>query len=277
METDRRFIFRGEAAAAGGRISRPKDLVIDAGGASALTVAGGRSRGELGRTRFGEFASFRSASTFAEGVFDDRQQLREVTHGRVREDTLTTTTVVRAQVREIAVGADPTLRVELLQAALTARSPQASGEPAIKTSDLRIAGVDIGGHALIVDLDPELFERYDTRAKLLTAVEKPAFVRQKGASLLMGGASGRRYLMQADGTIYASVVREIRWKGRAFPGATIEHHRVRVPGFGRIFFGEIFVTAGSRRLTMMRLELGSPVGGFMAFDEVGTNGSWYPP
>lgn len=277
MESDRRFVFRGEAAAAGGRISRPKDLVIEAAGASSLTVAGGRSRGELGRTRFGEFASFRSASTSAEGVFDDRRQARELTYGRVREDSLTTTTTVRAEVHGLVVGADPALRVEQLRASLTARSPQASGEPSIKTSDLQITGVDIGGHALIVELDAELFERYDTKAKLLTAAEKPAFVRQKGASLLMGGATGRRYLMQADGTIYATVVREIRWKGRAFPGATIEHHRVRVPGFGRIYFGEIFVTAGSRRLTMLRLELGSPIGGFLAFDEVGTNGSWYPP
>ena len=83
-------------------------------------------------------------------------------------------------------------------------------------------------------------------------------------------------LVQADGTIYASVVRQIRWKGKPYPGATIDHHLVVVPNFGRIYFGEIFISVFSRRLTMLRLQLGSPVGGFAAFSEAESNGSWYP-
>jgi hypothetical protein len=280
MKIERRFVFRGGAAPVGGRISRPKDLVIESGGASALTITGGRSRGELGRTRFGEFASVGSATTFAEGLFDDRQQVRELTHHRVAEESLTTTTTVRAEVRAVVVGRSPALRVEQLRAALVAQSPRASGEPSIRTAELKIAGVDIGGYALIVDLNTELFEKHDTRSKLLTAADKPKFIRDHGPSLLVSrGADGqltRQFLAQSDGAIYASVVRQLRWKGKPYPGATIDHHVVTVPNFGRIFFGEIFVSSYSRRLTMLRLELGSPVGGFLAFDEVETNGGWYP-
>lgn len=279
MDIERRFVFRGSATPAGGRISRPKELVIETSGASALTVTGGRSRGQVGRARFGEFASFQSASTLAEGLFDDRAKTRELTLRRVAEESLTTTTTVRAEVRQVVVGSAPALRVEHLRAALVARSPGASGEPSIKTAELRIAGVSIGGHALLVELDTELFERQDTRAKLLTAVDKPAIVRKHGASLLLSGPAAqqrRRLLVQADGTIYASVVKEIRWKGKPYPGATIDHHVVVVPNLGRIYFGEIFIDAISRRLTMLRLALGSPVGGFLAFDEVQTNGGWYP-
>lgn len=281
MEIERRFVFRGNATAVGGRISRPKELVIDAGGASSLTVSGGRSQGKLGRTRLGEFGSVRSAVTLAEGLFDDRTKTRELTHRRVREDALSSTTVVRTDVRQVVVGAKPALRVEHLRAALVAKSAGRSGEPSIKTSDLRIAGVDIGGHSLVVEVDTDLFERYDTRSKLLTATDKPAFVRERGASLLMSpgtrGQTDQRFLIQSDGTIYASVVRQIRWKGKPYPGATIDHHLVVVPNFGRVYFGEIFITAVSRRLTMARLQLGSPVGGFLAFSEVETNGVWYPP
>ncbi|MGH9370110.1 MAG: hypothetical protein ACRD15_01115, partial [Vicinamibacterales bacterium] len=126
----------------------------------------------------------------------------------------------------------------------------------------------------------DLFERHDTRSKVLMAADRPAFIRQRGASFLMsGGARGltdQPFLVQSDGTIYASVVRQIRWKGKPYPGASIDHHLVVVPNFGRIYFGEIFITASSRRLTMMRLQLGSPVGGFVAFSEVETNGVWYP-
>jgi hypothetical protein len=280
MKLERRFLFRGNAAPVGGRIVRPTDLIIEAGGACSLTVAGGRSRGTLKRTRFGEFASLGSAETLAEAYFDDRQKTRELTHGRAREDSLTTTTTVRSEVRGIAVGRKPALRVEQLRGALTAQSPRASGEASIKTGELKIAGVDVDGHALVVDIDSELFEKYDTKAKLLTAAEKPAFTRAKGASLLLSGGTGtdpeERFLIQADGIIYATVVREIRWRGKPYPGAKIDRHVVTIPNFGRVFFGEIFVSANSRRLTMMRLQLGSPVGGFLAFDEVETNGTWYP-
>jgi hypothetical protein len=280
MKIERRFVFRGGAAPVGGRISRPKDLVIEAGGASALTITGGRSRGELGRTRFGGFAAIGSATTFAEGLFDDRQQLRERTHGRVAEESLTTTTTVRAEVRQVLVGASPALRVEQLRAALVTLSPRASGEPSIRATELRIAGVDIGGHGLLVDLNTDVFDKYDTKAKLLTAADKPAFIREHGPSLLISpGADGkvsRPALVKGDGTIYATVVRQIRWKGKPYPGATIDHHVVDVPNFGRIFFGEIFIGDCGRRLTMLRLQLGSPVGGALAFDEVETNGGWYP-
>jgi hypothetical protein len=281
MKLERRFLFRGNAAVVGGRIVRPTDLLIETGGACSLTVAGGRSRGALKRTRFGEFASLGSAETLAEAFFDDRQKTRELTHGRVREDSLTTTTTVRCDVRDIAVGRKPALRVDQLRGALRARSPRVSGEASIKTGELKIAGVNLAGHVLVVDIDDELFEKYDTRAKLLTAMDKPAFARAKGVSLLLSSAgddgTGERFVMQADGTIYATVVREIRWKGRPYPGATIDHHVVTVPNFGRIFFGEIFVSSSARRLTMMRLQLGSPVGGFLAFSEAESNGSWYPP
>ena len=236
--------------------------------------------GRWARTRFGEFATLGSATTFAEGLFDDRRQLRELTHHRVAEESLTTTTTVRAEVRDVVVGQSPALRVGQLRAALVAQSPRLSGAPSIKTADLKISGVDIGGHKLIVELNTDLFETHDTKAKLLTAADRPAFIREHGPSLLISrGADGkvsRQSLVHAEGIIYASVVREIRWSGKPYPGATIDHHVVTVPNFGRIFFGEILISDYSRRLTMLRLELGSPVGGFLAFDEVETNGTWYP-
>lgn len=275
MQIERRFVFRGNATPVGGRISRPKELVIEAGGASSLTVSGGRSRGALKATRFGEFAAIKSAETLAEGLFDDPAKARALTSGRVREEALTSTTMVRSDVRGVVVGRKPALRADQLRAALVAASPGRSGEPSIRTRDLRIAGVEVSGHALVVDLDTELFEQYDTRSKLLTAIDQPSFIRRRAANFLLSDP-GQALIPQADGMIYASVVREIRWKGRPYPGAAIDRHVVTIPDFGRIYFGEMFITNISRRLTMMRLQLGSPVGGFMAYSEVETNGSWYP-
>ena len=63
MEPMRRFIFRGNAAAYGGRIYRPDDIIIEAKGASSLPVAGGRSTARLAPARFGEVMRVGRAST----------------------------------------------------------------------------------------------------------------------------------------------------------------------------------------------------------------------
>ena len=67
MEARRRFVFRGNAAAFGGRIYRPVDVVIEAAGASCLPVTGGRSRSQMRTVAFGDVIKIGSASTFAEG------------------------------------------------------------------------------------------------------------------------------------------------------------------------------------------------------------------
>jgi hypothetical protein len=285
MELRRRFIFRGNAAAIGGRIVRPTDVVIDSGTASSLTVSGGRSRSRAATSRFGEWVGFAAATTSAEGVFDDVKQAIELTFHRVAEDTLTTSTRVSADVTGLSIGDRPKLIVKGLHAALSSKSPAGSGEPAIAVgSDTAIDGaaIEIDGvaYGLSVELAVATFQQYDTRSKLLTAADDPQFVRDNGGCLFMrmpvaGAAAppaGR--LQVGSGTIYATIVKAIRWTGEPCPGAKIDQHAVLVPNFGTIFFGELLITSLSRRLTMLRVELGSPIGGFVACAEVETNGAW---
>lgn len=281
MDLRRRFIFRGNASAIGGRIVRPTDTIIDATAASSLTVAGGRSISRAKATRFGEWVSFSGAATAAEGLFDDVKQQIEFTFGRVPEDALTTSTRVNAEVIGLSVGDKPKLTIKLLNASLSSRSPNGSGEPAIAVgSDTAIEGVSIGGKALIVDLAVPLFQKYDTRSKLLMAADDPQFVKRSGKNLFMTPAAAGKAaapagrLIQGYGTTYATIVKSIKWAGEPFAGAKIDQNLVIVPDFGKIFFGELLITDVSRRLTMLRLELGSPIGGALACAEVDSNGSW---
>jgi hypothetical protein len=281
MNVERRFLFRGNAAVIGGTISRPRRLVIDAAGASSLTVVGGRSHGELKRrTPFGEFVRVGPATTSATGLFTDRKQVRERTVGRVREDSLTATTTVNVDVEGLVVGDSPVLRIDRLSATLTGTSSAADPEPSIRLSDLRISGIDIGGHTLVVELEKDLFARYDTRERLLAAAGGRSFAAKYGGNFMVPGGSaerrGRRSLLKPEDMMDGNVVRRIRWRGDPYPRATINRNSVVVPGFGRIYFGEIFITALSRRLTLVRLQLGSPIDGSVAAGEMETNGSWYP-
>lgn len=281
MELKRRFVFRGNAAAFGGRIVRPQDVILEATGASALTVVGGRSTWSTKEVKFGDFVRLRSASTFAEGLFDDTKQAIALSHGKVLEETLTTTTVVRAEVRELSVGSEPQLKIRSIRGSLTASSPAASYEPAIKLhNDTAVDGVSIDGYKLDVEIERAVFQRYDTRAKLLTAADDPKFVKEHGHFLYMnlptatGQPASRGRLVRESGNILGTIVKRITWAGKPFPGAVIDENSVIVPDFGTIYFGEILINASARRLTMVRLQLGSPTGGSGVFVEVDTNGSW---
>jgi hypothetical protein len=281
MVPRRRFIFRGNAAAIGGRIVRPSDVIIDSSTASSLTVAGGRSRAQAGITRFGQWVSFSAATTSAEGVFDDVRQQVELTYGRVSEDSLTMTTRVSADVSTLSVGERPKLTIRRMRASLTGKSPAGSGEPPIAVgNDTVIDGAAIDRFGLVITLATPLFQTHDTLSKLLAAADDPQFVRTSGGHLFMNASlgglpapPGGRVLSTA-GTIYATIVKSIKWAAEPYPGARIDEHVVTVPELGKIFFGELLISDMSRRLTMVRLELGSPIGGFVASVEVETNGSW---
>ena len=291
MELRRHFIFRGNAAAIGGRIVRPTDVVIDSSTASSLTVAGGRSTSKAGTTRFGQFVSFGSATTSAEGLFDDVKQQVALTLGTVAEDALTMTTRVSTDVTTLVVGDSPKLTVKHIRASLVSKSPAASGEAAIGVgSDTAIEGAAVGEFGLTVTLAVPLFQRFDTQSKLLAAADDPQFVKKSGGHLLMKPAGRGKAVVapsrvvQSYGTTYATIVRSIKWTAKPYPGATIDQHLVTVPGFGRIFFGELLITDVSRRLTMVRIELGSSarkrttrgisLGGAVACAEVDSNGTW---
>lgn len=280
MEPTRRFIFRGNAAAFGGRIVRPKDIVLEAGGASSLTVVGGKSAWSDEDIKFGDTVRIKSAMTSAEGTFDDTKKLIELTHHKVAEETLTTTTVVKAGVKGLVVGEKPLpekpqLKVKSIQVSMTSKSPAASDEPTIRLdSETSFDTVTINGHELVIEIAHDLFQRFDTRAKLLAAVDDPKFAKAHGHHFYLGGQTARRRLIREGGYLIGTIVRKISWKSTPMPGARIDDNSVIVPEFGTMFFGEILITAVERRVSMLRLQLGSPEGGAEVYSEVATNGTW---
>jgi hypothetical protein len=282
MELRRRYVFRGNAAAFGGRIVRPEDVVLEMPGASSLPVVGGRSVSKIPKTRFKDFVAFDSATTLAEGLFDDLRGVVALSNHTVREDSLKATTRVHAELKKLVVGRKRRLQAERLSAELRSQSPTGSGQPRIVVGDVAVEGVKIDGFELKVELEQGVFQKYDTHAKLLVAADEADFARKYGHHLFMNTdfegrlapPAGR--LVPTSDTIYATIVKKISWRGEPNPAARIEHHSVVVKDFGTIFFGELFITSASRRLTMVRLELGSDEGGSAGGPEVDMNGSWSP-
>jgi hypothetical protein len=281
MNLTRRFVFRGNSSAISGQIYRPKTIIVDASGASALGVSGGRSQAQLKAQSFGDIVKFGSAATFAEGLFDDEKTARAVSDHKGRQEDLSSTTTVWSEIRELSVGQDPIFTAKRIKGTLLSRKPDHSGEPSIAPGkETAIQGVDIGGRVLEVRLNTSLFQKFDTRSKFAAAVDDPKFVRSFGMHLMseatVEGQSRRPGLVARDGVIYTTIVEKIEWKGKPYPGATIDGHTVTVPEFGTIFFGELLIASAERRLTMVRFDLGSPIGGWVDGGGVDSNGAFYP-
>ncbi len=293
MELKRRFIFNGHASAIGGRIVRTghgktaklvKDGFIDVP-AAALGVVGGRSSAIVRGGQVSGFVQWGGGLARAEGVFDDLKGQFALTRGQGQEDQLSTTTVVRAELRELAIGIRPQLLIERLKGSLVAKGRYGSPETPVQIGkDTVIEGITIDGkYRLRIDLKTAPFCEHDTLAKILAAADQPAFVRKHGEALFMRTAfegqpkppvSGRLIGSTLGVLVHATIVKSIRWVGKPYPGARIDGNTVTIPGIGTLFFGELLLERGRRRLTLVRGNLGSPDGGVLCATDLQDSGGW---
>jgi hypothetical protein len=284
MPDTRRFVFHGHAAALSGRIVRVgegtkakfvKNAFIDLP-AAALPSAGGRSSARLSRKQLVDsvirsFVRFDSATVSSEGVFEDAKGHFDATLGKRASNTLAPMTRVSADVRGLDVGLKGHVHmiIKRVRGGFTSKKGTAGGEAAIELSKETgfdghsVRFVDAQGKAynLIVDIERDVFRTRHTFSALTAAP---------------GGAALRR---ADDGAMHGTIVKPLAWKGPEFPGSTIDADRpgaVSVPGFGRVYFGEIALAPQLRRLTMVRVDLGSPIGGDFACADVMDNGSISP-
>jgi hypothetical protein len=283
MDLTRRFVFRGNASAIAGQIFRPKTIIVDVScGGSSLGVSGGRSQSQIKGQSFGDIIKFGSAFTLAEGLFDDEKQAAAVTDHNGKQSQLTSTTTVTAETREVSVGVKPVVTIKRVRGTLVSHSPAQSGEPSISPArDTTIQGVMIGGNALMVNLNVGFFQKYDTRSKVLAAADDPKSFGGYGNHFVTGAtvegqSMDRPGVLQSNGVIYATVVKELKWEGKPPSDARIDGHSVIVKNFGTVYFGELLISGHERRLTMVRFELGSPIGGYADVGDVVTNGSGFP-
>lgn len=274
MELPRRFIFRGQASGVAAHIRRPSDRQLSVQAASSLPVTGGLSESKAGPNRLQKYLSFLSAATTASGDFQDPKQAIAITNGELAPDKAPTKTEVTSRAKRIDVL--DRLSIGLVEARMLARSPEGNEQPAIWPEGNRIEKVKVDKYKLKITLAESLYAEHSTKQKLAEAFAKG--LPEKHAKLFFStGAKTRgNRLPESNGLVYCTLVESMEWDGKPHPDATIEGHVLTIPDFGKVYFGEMFISDFSRRLTMVRIALGSPIGGDMAMGEVETNGSFWP-
>lgn len=308
MELTRRFLFRGNASAYSGQVYRRNDqrltkpVLLDQGAMCSLTVAGGNSAHETKAGKYLDgFIRVGNAGTESTGSFADFKQGLALTRGEVAEESLATLTKVRAWVENIVMGNGPKelrgvqpegvarntprLSIDWIGGSLSSLNSKPGDEPAIRLNgrETDIKGLTIDGYPVKVELNKTEFDEANTFSKLQTASNDPTFIDKTCDCMSRTSRPELAVAARTHGTVHpaallhGTIVRKLTWAKKPHPTATIEQNMIAIPDFGKIHLGEIFVSAESRRLTMLRIQFGSPVGGFYACSEVDTNGSWFPP
>jgi hypothetical protein len=179
------------------------------------------------------------------------------TRGEVAFDAVPTETRVTASVQDLEILGK--VRVGLAAMGLISRSADGAGQPTIRPDGCRLDDVRIGDARLKITLAEDFYRECDTLDKLAqkhrAGLEPPV----------------------ANGTVRCTIVQKIEWDGPKHPDAEIHGHVVVVRDFGKIYFGEMFISAHSRRLTMVRFQLGSPDGGEVTAADGETNPGLFPP
>jgi hypothetical protein len=273
------FYYHAHGTAIHGQITRPVSYAIDTVASTALPTRGGAASANAGNTvyshpQLGNIVSFKSASTQVAGSFDDADG---------HHTTLVTVTVDGLNVLD-------TITADRIVMKLSAHHLPSEEEGHIVPLGSHFDNLKIAGHPVKVELDHELFSTYDTYAGFKKNYQSDAAFRKRVRKQFLWGDYDAdtpqfikdRYQWHTDkntppesrGLVPCTLVKSVEHDQ---PNVLKTYGNVIiVPQFGKVFLGEVTLKTGTRHITMLRLELGSPVAGDMGIGGGGGNGAGYP-
>lgn len=279
-KVEKRLIFQANAVAFGAHVRRPDDFIIPSVASSCLPVTGGFAEAASGRQVFRDIVSFESAYTRAQGDYADTRRAADFTQGNFEENELPANIFVESTVKGLkfelpleAVGdAAPVIRrltIEQLYVRMEATCDRKS-PTAFRSLETAIAGVALDDHPLSILTAERVFGQYDTHAKLCKAYAEDSDFRKQYSGLfypsgheksgLTGLLSGHE-IPNFGGIVLGTIVTGMEWQKGGAADVVIAGNRLDIQGIGSIFFGEIIVEPLSRRVTLLRFQLGSCHGG----------------
>jgi hypothetical protein len=307
---EKRFLFNGSAVAFGGRIRRPDDLFLKAAGVSHLPVTGGFSEShvtgpDVSQYHYKEYLTFSEAYSRAHGDFSDPKKAAEFTHGNHGLNNIPAVTTVEARLHDLQIVAGEDLAagtpkrvffVQKLHVSMQTTSSPSAGQSVIRSLSAKFEGLSLktGSKAdaapvgLNVSLATDIFADNETKSKLREKYAKDGDFRKKYASCFhplgdddkgfLSNLVGKHDIPHAEvGPIVCTFVTGLSWDAAVPEGVEILNNRVTIPGLGRLYFGEIVIDDKYQRVSLLRFELGSNVGGCATACEASHNGGHYPP
>jgi hypothetical protein len=251
------FHYHASAHAFSGRFTRPFDEQIDVQAASSLPVTGGHGCARVENFQFHEFISFKAGYSHVSGGLQTEDE---------SNNTLVTSVLEGLNMMDV-------LTADRVVCRLYSKHAQGAAEGHVTMHGSKFENLRICGQPVTMNLDFALFEGIPTFKRAQEEYPKKKDFWKIAKDPLQ---CGKELPPQKDtGAFLCSLV-----KGNVqldSPGVQVAGHSIYVPGFGRVFFAEVFMVHGTRNLTMLRFELGSTTGGGGSGGSGTTNGKQYPP
>jgi hypothetical protein len=265
------FLYRGFAVGLGGTLKRPFTEVVDGRASIALPIVGGYTADRIDNFRYRELISIKEVRTYATG----NQSADGSYH-----------TVVSAVMEGLNIL--DFITADAVVARLSSQHAPDGAQPSIVTTGSTFHNLKVGGHRVEVDLDHDLFgqlatysafqDRFERDEEFQEMVQKRFMWTTPPEKLPEGFAysiplPNRRVWPESRGMVPCTLVKDIQTTATEMQRYG---HILCVPQVGYIVLGELFVSPYARRLTMMRLVLGSPVEAMLCGCDVETDGTTYP-
>jgi len=253
--------------------------------AAVLASVGGYSRGEAGDIRFGgDLLEVGRAEAEARGDYRPARGAAKYTFGNWSENQLPAVTTVKSTV-EKAVIRNGGRTVEFGSVSFTMTGvTRSDGEdrPVIQVQ-AAIDGLRIDSQPLMVKIAAREFLNTGSLDDLRIKLQDARFARFARHLIAPNGLTTHREVpkrLPKTDPIYCTVVDSIKWEKPndapqdvTFP----DRHRIVIPGWGKLILGELLISANTKKISMVRAELGSPWGGELEMVFGGENGGGWPP
>jgi hypothetical protein len=270
----RKFLYHAHGTAVSGSITQPFQAYIDANAATSLPIIGGFATAKNGPYQLNDVISFSHAHTHVSGI-----QTPDGVHHSVVTCVVEGLNILHVITADRIVG-----RIS---------AKHQDGEPPeIIPFGSSIENLRIGGQPVNVELNHELFTQNPTHAGLLKHFEGSK-AGKKGSVRYHWGASDSEipsslekgmsldpkvgWHKSSHGVLHTSMVKQVQTPGPNGAGEGLPYgYAIHVPHVGNLYLAELFSSADTKRLTMLRLELGCPFVGTAAASAPVGNGTWYP-
>jgi hypothetical protein len=265
------FLYRGFAVGLGGTLKRPFTEVVDDRASIALPIVGGYTASRIENFRYRELISIKEVRTYATG-----NQSADGSYHTVVSAVMEGLNILDFITADAVVGR------------LSSQHAPDGAEPEIVTTGSTFHNLRIGGHPVDVELDHDLFgnlptysafrDRFQRDDDFQEQIQRRFMWTMPPDKLPAGFASSvplpnRKGWPESRGMVPCTLVKDIHCGA---PEIERYGHILCVPQVGYILLGELFVSQYARRLTMMRLVLGSPVAADLCGCDVETDGTTYP-
>ena len=268
-DNGRHYVFSGHAIGAAAQFHRLDELhnlnhVIPTLGASVLPVTGGLSQSNVAnycyradKPRKRHLLSVRHIATHAEGrTYEDRFE-----------------TEVKAEIDAIEVVEK--LHIDRVEVHLLSTRKVDGEAPSIRTKGNKIEGLRLGGVEVKVKLDEEALSKCGHKKQLADYFRGLTEAARRKIAWRFNTPPEATEIQEHSGHYKCTLVESIELIGPDEEREKIQiegGYTLHWPGFGRIILGEVIVGERSRRVTMVRLAMGSDAGGTGVIGEGEGNG-----